>query len=1207
MTLGIAIVVTIIAIIVIGVSWLTRDYRDAAGEAQLHSETSQHLNNFSITGAGSIVYLQFYLRTGHEEVLTQARQLQTEAIAELDQAARLQHGHLDHSLLLQEVRSEASTFIEQTAVAVTAYQNGDTVGAQAGLANMMSTLESVGTKTAVLREKEQALIKDLTDHSNRVANLALYMLIAAGALGLGTTIVGSWTLFRSIMHPLSGLQAAAAALAAGDLTARAPTTGPVEIATLGEAFNDMTDALLDASKRHELEAQREVLVHDLGERVKELTALQRVSRLLQEENDVDEVVAGVAAIIPPALQYPEAAGALVRVDSHNEATINFAETQWTHRVAASTESGASVTVVACYHEEFPAVSDAGPFLQEEAQLLTAIAEMLVSYLDRQDATQRADQSIERFSKAFHGSPAPIVIVRSRDGRLIDANAEFCDVLGWEREEALSRTVDELNMWADEGERERFRAQFAENDGSVTHGEYALRTRDGQRRYAYGSAETIQLDGEKCTLSIFYDVTARKEAETALHDAEQRWSSLVKHTSDIVSIVDTSGKLFFESPSAYETFGFAPGELLGQSGFDFIHHEDVAPTIATFQELVADPSQAKTVEFRFQHKDGSYRRLQAVGSALLDAEHKLTGVVILSRDVTEQRQMEEHVAFQARLLEASSDAVVATDPDGMITYWNAAAEAMFGWTKDDVGGKPVAEVIRNAELTDGDLDGVKNAVANGPITFEWNVRMKDDSVLPIETTMSQFTDDAGAMAGLIGVTRDVTERKRAEETIRHMAYHDPLTGLPNRLLLTDRFEIAIANAKRAGNKLCVLSLDLDRFKVVNDTMGHATGDQLLKAAADRLREQAREGDTVARVGGDEFILLLACGQAGEGGLQSAQRLVEAFRLPFVIAQAEYRSTLSVGIAVYPDDGERPEALLAAADAAMYAAKESGRDGWRTFGPETNTRPAGWLALEAQLRHALTRDEIAVFYQPQVSVETGRIVGVEALARWRHPQQGLMQPSEFIQLAEDSGLIVALGDEVLTQACSQGMAWTDDGAEPLTVAVNVSLRQIERPDFIDTVERALATTGFPPQCLELEITESTALTSIALTRSVAEKLASMGIRIALDDFGTGNTALRYLSELPVDTLKIDQSFIQNMVHDDRNAEIAASVIALGQALSLNIVAEGVETEEQLQFLRDHNCQTYQGFLHSKPMPAAEMRALLKSVPPAQLTVARNGNRK
>jgi len=451
------------------------------------------------------------------------------------------------------------------------------------------------------------------------------------------------------------------------------------------------------------------------------------------------------------------------------------------------------------------------------------------------------------------------------------------------------------------------------------------------------------------------------------------------------------------------------------------------------------------------------------------------------------------------------------------------------------------------------------------------------------------DEDGRPRGAIGASLDITERKRAEELVRNLAYHDALTGLPNRLLFQDRLALAVAQAHRHGKGLAVLFLDIDRFKVINDSLGHSVGDLLIREVAVRLRSCLREGDTVARLGGDEFTLLLPdVGQAVDAA-KVAKKVLQLVRMPFEIDGRELFVTSSIGISLYPDDGKDAETLVKNADASMYRAKEQGRDHYQLYTPALNETALERLALESSLRKALAHDELRLHYQAILDVATRRVFGVEALLRWQHPELGLVSPGEFIPLAEVTGLILAIGPWVLRTACAQARAW-QSVLPGLRMAVNLSARQFQEANLVGHVTDALADTGLDPRFLQLEITESSAMQNAQSAIQTLRELKALGVGLSIDDFGTGYSSLSYLRRFPIDTLKIDQSFIRDIGTDPDDAAIASAIIALAHTLKLSVVAEGVETPGQLEFLARHGCDRTQGYLFSRPLPAAECQEML-----------------
>jgi diguanylate cyclase (GGDEF)-like protein len=455
--------------------------------------------------------------------------------------------------------------------------------------------------------------------------------------------------------------------------------------------------------------------------------------------------------------------------------------------------------------------------------------------------------------------------------------------------------------------------------------------------------------------------------------------------------------------------------------------------------------------------------------------------------------------------------------------------------------------------------------------------------------------SGRMLYLQGIMQDITERKHAEEMIRHQAYHDMLTDLPNRMLFQDRLTHALVRARRHGSKLAVMFLDLDRFKTVNDTFGHAVGDQLLKGIAERLKTRLRGEDTISRLGGDEFTILLPEVKLVEDITAVARKIIQAFDMPFMLDGQEIHSSTSLGIALFPEDGDDAQTLLHHADTALYHAKEQGRNTFQFYQSTMSDKANERLVMENELRRALTQEQFTLFYQPQVSITTGEVIGMEALLRWRHPTLGTISPAQFIPVAEETGLIVPLGQWVLYQACGQNKAWQQAGHTPLRMAVNLSARQFHQHNLLEMVSAVLADTGLDPAYLELEITESVAMRDVEFSTSVMCGLREMGVQLSIDDFGVGHSSLIYLKKFPINTLKIDQLFVRGLTTDLNDQAIATAIITMARSMNLRVIAEGVESEEQLAFLRACACDGMQGYLFSKPLPADALTQFMCCVSP------------
>ncbi|MFC7516694.1 putative bifunctional diguanylate cyclase/phosphodiesterase [Herbaspirillum sp. GCM10030257] len=572
-----------------------------------------------------------------------------------------------------------------------------------------------------------------------------------------------------------------------------------------------------------------------------------------------------------------------------------------------------------------------------------------------------------------------------------------------------------------------------------------------------------------------------------------------------------------------------------------------------------------------------------------------------RNIIQRKKVEEALFVERErsrvTLESIGDGVLSTDVAGNVTYMNAEAERMTGWSRDDAQGRPIAEVFHliDSETRQLARNPVAMVIARGK-----NLALHANSVLvrrdgyesPIEDSVAPIFDRNGDVTGAVVTFHDVSEAKAMAQKMAHLAQHDYLTGLPNRLLLNDRLTQAISYAKRYTTQLAVLFLDLDNFKHINDSLGHAVGDKLLESVASRLVSQVRHSDTVSRLGGDEFVVLVLDDALAEHSTVTAEKILHALAAPHFLAGTELHITTSIGISTFPADGDDADALVKNADAAMYHAKKEGKNNYQFFDSHMNALAVERQATEVELRRAISENELLVYYQPKVDLVTGTVTGAEALVRWIHPDKGILFPEAFISVAEDSGLIVAIGKIVLLQACRQAKAWRDQGMASLTIAVNVSALEFRSRGYVEHLRNVLDETGLDARCLQLELTESVLMRNVQSSSAVLHELKQVGVQLAIDDFGTGYSSLSYLSQFPIDVLKIDQSFVQSISSNNGNGVIVNAVIGMGTSLGQSVVAEGVETPAQLSFLHAHHCTEGQGYLFSAPVSADDFTRLLRS---------------
>ena len=685
----------------------------------------------------------------------------------------------------------------------------------------------------------------------------------------------------------------------------------------------------------------------------------------------------------------------------------------------------------------------------------------------------------------------------------------------------------------------------------------------------------------------------------LREGEAKTRLILDSALDAIITIDDQGRVMSWNPQAETTFGWSQEEAVGRPLTETIiperyrqaHSEGLKDFLASGEGPVLN----QRIEVEACHRDGHEFPIElSIVPSLTPKGYTFSSFI---RDITDRRRAEAALQssesrFRA-LIERSSDGIALVDAEGTIVYAGPSTSRILGYSSDELIGADSLTFVHPDDVPAVIARRTETRLNPGDgFTSEHRFKHKDGSWRWLESSATNLLDEPSVGAIVINY-RDVTERKQAEDTIRHQAYHDALTGLPNRALFEDRLEQAIAHASRAHEVLAVMFLDIDRFKTVNDLLGHPGGDQLLRQVGAELNALVREGDTVARVGGDEFVFLLTGLAKAEDAISAAERVIASVKEPRLLEGHEFRVSTSVGITVCPKDAEDTESLLRNADTAMYRAKERGRDNYQFYNPSMEASLLQRLSLENELRHALERDQMLVYYQPVLDIPSGRIIGSEALVRWQHHSRGLVAPDDFISLAEESGMISDLGEWVLRSACLQSKAWRNAEGDPLRLTVNISARQLEREGLVAMVQGVLKDTSFPANCLHLEITEGAMMKNVEFIIATLEDLKDMGVGITVDDFGTGYSSLSYLKRFPINTIKIDRSFVRDIPADVNDAAIVTTVITMAHSLNLTVIAEGVETQDQLQFLSDKGCDAFQGYLLSEPVPGAEFEKLLRRI--------------
>ncbi|MFZ1036106.1 MAG: EAL domain-containing protein [Smithella sp.] len=704
-----------------------------------------------------------------------------------------------------------------------------------------------------------------------------------------------------------------------------------------------------------------------------------------------------------------------------------------------------------------------------------------------------------------------------------------------------------------------------------------------------------------------DIPSNTEAEMHkewnVAQSEERYRTILDEMADAYYEVNLAGNFTFVNDSLCRHLGQSKEELLGASFRDSIAREDIETVYNAFGRIYRTGKPERDISYKVIRKDGTTGFAENSGFPLRNQKGEIIGFRGVGRDITQRRQMEETLRQSEEryrtIIKEMEEWYFETDLAGNITFFNDIFADVLGYSQKELTGVNFQSFIRKEEA-DSVYRLFNQVFKTGkPIrNFPYEFMQTDGTVISAEFSIFPKRDKEGMVCGFRGVGHDITERKEAERKIQYQATHDALTGLPNRLMFSQLLNQAIKSARRYKRQFAVLFLDLDRFKIINDTMGHDAGDELLQEIAARLKNTLRAVDITARLGGDEFVILIDEVSDISNVSTVAHKILNSIIKSLTIMKQECRVTASIGISIYPKDAEDEQSLMKNADMAMYLAKEEGKNNYQFYSEDIQSKSLERLSIEKNLRFALERNELSLHYQAKLDFKTDVITGVEALLRWQNQYLGSVTPTQFITVAEETGLIVPIGRWVMKTACQQNVAWQREGLPPVCMAVNLSLRQLTDDNLINDIRAALNDSGMAPNLLELEITESMVMHNPVRMISILAKIKSMGVRLAIDDFGTGYSSLAQIKHFPIDTLKVDRSFIRNIPQDAEDKAITEAIIAMGKTLSLTVVAEGVETQEQLNFLREHSCDEMQGYHFSKPIAPEQFADLLRKHVPSPL---------
>ncbi|MBA6133530.1 MULTISPECIES: sensor domain-containing protein [Pseudomonas] len=797
-------------------------------------------------------------------------------------------------------------------------------------------------------------------------------------------------------------------------------------------------------------------------------------------------------------------------------------------------------------------------------------------------------------------------------RMIFSNRHLGQTLGYDRTELahMGERFWELLLHPEDAAHYQALRQQQRNNGhdQQLHCQLRFRHRDGSWRCYDIREQVLTRNAEGLVTRIIgvgKDVTVQIEASQSLRDSEQRYRMLAESISDVIFSTDSLLQLNYVSPSVQSVLGYQ-AEWIFTNGWQSIIAnpaqltgiyslmERVSKAMGDAEQLAQLRSQLPTQLFLFDclRADGRKIPIELRLVLVWDDDQRFEGVLGVGRDISQQRRAEKDLRMAATVFEHSTSAILITDPAGYIVQANEAFSRVSGYAVSDVLDQLPSMLTVDEQQESHLRYVVKQLHQRGSWEGEVWLKRRDGDHYPAWVGITAVLDDEGDLASYVCFFTDISERKASEQRIHRLAYYDALTHLPNRTLFQDRLYNALQQAERQKAWVVLMFLDLDRFKPINDSLGHAAGDRMLKDMALRLLACVDDDETVARMGGDEFTLLLQPRATREMALNRAihvaENILASLVRPFVLENREFFVTASIGIALSPQDGSELSQLMKNADTAMYHAKERGKNNFQFYQAEMNASALERLELESDLRHAMEQNEFILYYQPQFSGDGKRLTGAEALLRWRHPTRGLVPPGDFIPVIEELGLVVDVGDWVLREASRQLKAWHKAKVRVPKVSVNISARQFSDGQLGTRIATILEECGLPPACLELELTESILMREVNEALQILASLKNLGLSIAVDDFGTGYSSLNYLKQFPIDVLKIDRTFVDGLPEGEQDAQIARAIIAMAHSLNLAVIAEGVETHEQLEFLREHGCDEVQGYLFGRPMPAHQFEA-------------------
>ncbi|RMU92442.1 Sensory box/GGDEF domain/EAL domain protein [Pseudomonas syringae pv. tomato] len=787
----------------------------------------------------------------------------------------------------------------------------------------------------------------------------------------------------------------------------------------------------------------------------------------------------------------------------------------------------------------------------------------------------------RFASVFAQCPDAMIIASLIDGHIMDANQAFVEHTGLSIEEVIGKTPTELDLWAVPGIGPKVLQQL--QTGNIHNLEIPFRRKNGRTFSGLMSAQPFDQGSTPAVLVVVRDITALKQAQQQLQLSEEKFAKAFHAAPDGLAITRQQDGMLLEVNEGFcRITGYSERHCLEHSTFDLGIWADLSERSRLIEQL-KQHGFVHGFRARLRNVNGSIRVCELSSHPLLISGDAC--LLTISRDITESQLMQEKLHLAATVFESTAEGVLITDTDQRISAVNRAFTEITGYSESEAIGQTPRLLASGQHDSAFYASMWHQLTAEGHWQGEISNRRKNGELYPSWLTVSAVRNKENLLTHFVAVFADISSLKHAQARLDYQAHHDPLTGLPNRTLFESRLQSALLHSEESGSLGAVLFLDLDRFKHINDSLGHPVGDLLLKGIAHRLKETLRDIDTVARLGGDEFIVLLPGLLQPSDAKAIANKLLACFSTPFEAGEHELYISPSIGSCVFPTDGTDVATLVKNADAAMYRSKAQGRNRVESYTRDLTEQASERIALEQELRRALDRNQLSLAYQPKISLLTHTVVGAEALIRWSHPTFGEVPPEHFIPLAEENGMILQIGEWVLEQACRQMGAWRKTCTPFGPMSVNLAGAQLRQPNLVERIEQLLTENGLVPDCLQLEITENFIMSQTQDALAVLHKLKQLGVQLAIDDFGTGYSSLSYLKRLPLDILKIDQSFIRGLPEDTHDAAIVRAIIALGRSMQLTVIAEGVETHEQQQFLSEEGCEQIQGYIISLPLQPDE----------------------